>query len=99
MNKSLLQKYVEAKILAKNIAQQIETMGEEILKDFKKNKLEKVESEMGNFTISRRTSYTYSKKIKALDEKLKVEKLKEVQKGTAEEKVTEYLLFTAPKVD
>lgn len=52
----------------------------------------------GKATISTRTTYTYSDKVKALAEKVKVEQVKEQQKGIAKPSITTYLTFT-PKTD
>lgn len=53
----------------------------------------------GTFTCAFRTSYRYTSKIKELEEKLKLAKIKEEQQGTAKASKTTYLVFTAPKND
>ena len=69
-----------------------------ILEKMKENKLEKAESLYGKFTIAERISWIYSAKIKKLEESLKLAKVKEEQRGKAEAKKTEFLVFTAPKL-
>lgn len=51
----------------------------------------------GKCTISTKTTYEYSDKVKALAEKVKVEQVKEQQKGIATPRYTKYLTFTANK--
>ncbi len=48
----------------------------------------------GGYTVSRRSAWIYTDAVKALEEKVKLAKVKEQQKGLAEEGTTEYLVFT-----
>lgn len=50
-----------------------------------------IKNEYGKFVLKPKTSYTYTDKVKKLEEKVDLEKVKEVQQGLAEKKVTEYL--------
>ena len=70
-----------------------------ILDDLKKNRLDKVESDYGNFTVGQKTTWVYSPKVLLLQEKLKITQVKEQEKGIAKPNVSEYLLFTRPKDD
>lgn len=56
-----------------------------------------VTTEYGKATISFKTTYEYSDKVKAMAEKVKVAQVKEQQKGIATPKQTKYLTFTTPK--
>lgn len=53
-----------------------------------------VDTKYGKATISTRTTYEYSDKVKALAEKVKVEQVKEQQKGIAKANQIKYLRFT-----
>lgn len=65
----------------------------EILEYLQKQKLEKVESDYGKFTVASRRNYKYSDRVAELEEKVKMAKDKEVQKGIAKESITNYLVF------
>lgn len=54
-----------------------------------------VVTDYGKATISTRTSYEYSDKVKALAEKVKLAQVKEQQKGIATARYTKYLTFTS----
>lgn len=64
-----------------------------IIEEMKERKVVKETFEFGSFTVAHRTNYTYSNKVKELVEKVKLAQLKEVEKGTAKAKVTNYLIF------
>ena len=53
-----------------------------------------VVTQYGKATLSTKTSYEYSDKIKSMADKLKTAQVKEVQKGLAKPKITKYLTFT-----
>lgn len=53
-----------------------------------------VVTDYGKATISTRTSYEYSERVKALAEKVKLAQVKEQQKGIATARYTKYLTFT-----
>lgn len=69
----------------------------EILTDMEEKGESTMTNEYGKFTVSHRTSYTYSEKVQELEEKVKVAKVKEVQKGIAKESITTYLTATLTK--
>jgi hypothetical protein len=68
------------------------------LLEVKEKALKKVPSDYGTFTIAHRTSYIYTEAVKKLEEATKLKKVEEEEKGLAEEKVTEYILFKEVKV-
>ena len=95
--KQTLKKYAELQARIKGMELMRDQLKEEIIEELHKDKLEKVESEYGKFTISARRSYTYTESVKKLEEKVKLAKIKEEEKGLATPKVTEYLTFTPVK--
>lgn len=70
---------------------------ESLLEAMKAERKDSVPSDYGTATIARRTYYTYSDVVKSLESKVKEKKIEEEEKGVAEPKVTEYILFKEPK--
>jgi hypothetical protein len=64
-----------------------------ILKDMQDNKMVKEEFEFGKFTVGSRKNYTYSKKIKDMEDKVKIAKNKEVEQGKAKVQETNYVVY------
>jgi hypothetical protein len=95
--KTYLKKYAQLQAQIKDLEMQRDATKEIILEELHKNKLEKVESEYGKFTITTRRTFVYSEKVDALTEKVKLLKIKEEEKGIATPKYTEFITYTAPK--
>ena len=76
-----------------------ELVKEKILVGMQNNKEIKAEYAFGKFALATRKSYTYSPKITDLEEKVKLAKLKEQEKGLAKVKETPYLIFKENKDD
>lgn len=74
-----------------------EMLRAEIMVAMDKEVVDKAITEYGSFTIANKTTYTYSSKIKTLEDKVKVAKAKEVNDGTAAVKISNYLLFKGIK--
>ena len=49
----------------------------------------------GTFTVTNRTTYTYTPAIKALEEKVKIKKLDEVEQGLAKKSVSSFITYKA----
>lgn len=96
--KPQLKEYAKLQAQIKELEGKRDTIKLEIIDGFHKEGIDKVESDYGRFTIANRTSYTYSEKVKALETKVKLQKIKEEETGVAEARNTEYLVF-APKKD
>lgn len=56
-------------------------------------KTDKEQFDFGKFTKATRKSYTYSDRVKEMEENVAIQKIKEVEKGIAELKETTYLVF------
>ncbi len=97
MEKTLLKKYVSIRAKREAIEKEENAIREEILLEMQKNKLEKVESSFGNFTVGSRKTWSYSPKVTNLEEKVKVAKFKEQERGIAKASETNYLLFKGIK--
>lgn len=95
--KTELKKYAKLQEQIKDLELQRDGLKQVIIEELHKDKLDKVESDYGKFTISYRTSYTYTPKVDALVEKVKLAKIKEEEQGLATACTTEYLTFTPVK--
>lgn len=98
MNNALLKKYQKLRIEREALEKEENELKAQIVATMQNDGVSKEETTWGTFTIGCRTSYKYSDKVKALEEKVKLAKVKEEQKGTATPSTTEYLVYTAPKV-
>ena len=97
MQNELYKEYSALKQKISSLLEQETLLKEAIMQDLNKNKLEKVEGIYGKFTMSSRKSYEYSDKVKAMEEKVKLAKYKEVEQEVATVKETKYLTFTSNK--
>lgn len=98
MNNALLRKYQDIRFKREQLEKEENEIKDQVVKYMQLEGISKEETTWGTFTIASRTSYKYSDKVKALEEKVKLAKVKEEQKGTATPSTTEYLVYTAPKV-
>ena len=99
MNQNELKEYVELESQIKELEARKTTLRGSILTSLQENKLEKIESEYGKFTVVNKTTWKYSEVVEKLTEKLKITKAKEEKKGVAKASVSQYLLFTKPTSD
>lgn len=93
MKEHLFNRYATLKKTIKSFTEELEVLSEALIKDLEDNGLKKTELPSGKFTIVTKKSYKYSKKVTLLEEKLKLEKVKEQEKGTAKITETDYLLY------
>jgi hypothetical protein len=69
-----------------------------ILEAFEKNKIDKMEDPtLGTFSVAHKTTWTYSPAVKTLEDKVKIAKVKEQEKGVAKAVESNYLLYNKPK--
>ena len=97
MENTLLKEYVKLEEKFKALEEERTMLRLQILKDLKKNKVEKVESEYGFFTVCTKVLWIYTDAVRKLEEKAKIAKVKEQQRGLAKAVELEYLLFKANK--
>lgn len=88
-----LKKYATLRAKIEVLQNEESELKAQILEDLQKQKLDKVVSDYGKFTVASRKSYKYSQKVIDLEEKVKIAKDKEVLKGIAKESITNYLVF------
>lgn len=97
MNKKTLQDFIKVESKLKELQEQRDTLRAEIVKDMKKEKMDKAETDFGIFTVAKRVNWEYSPKVGELKEKVKLQEVKEQNQGIAEKSETEYLRFTNNK--
>ena len=97
MNKELYKKYVDLRFQLRDLEEKEKSLKEEILADLQNNKVDKVETDFGAFTVCKKLSWSYSPAIKSKEEGLKIAKLKEQERGIAESSETNYLMFKEKK--
>lgn len=68
-----------------------------LIEDMQKSKLEKAETDFGTFTRAKKSSWSYTEKVKELKEKVKVQEIKEQNSGVATKVENEYLRYTPVK--
>lgn len=99
MKNKLLKEYVSVVSEYRALDLKREVLRKSIVELFDKESIEKVEdADLGTFTLARRMTWTYTDAIKKIEEKVKIAKTKEQQKGLAKASETQYLLYKEPKM-
>lgn len=86
--------YIELEAQLAILEEKKKTLRENILADLLKRGIEKDETEIGTFTVCRKTTWTYTDAVKALKDKVKLAEISEQEKGKAKATITEYIKFT-----
>lgn len=94
---NLYTKYVELEKQLAIIEDEKKVLREQILADLNKRGVEKDETEVGTFTVCRKTTWTYTEAVKKLKDKVKLAEIEEQEKNKAKASVTEYIKFTEKK--
>ena len=97
MQNTLLKEYVKLEEKFKALETEKKELRTKIVEDMTKAKMEKIETDFGSFTICQKASWKYTEAVEKIEDRLKIARIKEQEKGLAKRSVTEYLLFTAPK--
>ena len=92
MNKTL-QEYANLVNKIKALEESRDLLKQSIIDDFTKNKIEKLETSFGNFSIGCRKTYTFTESIKKMEDKLKIAKNKEIEKEIARATESKYVIF------
>lgn len=94
----MLGEFVELAALLKSVEERYDEARKKIVATLEKKGIEKLEDpQFGIFTVSHRVTYEFSDAVKKLEEKVKIAKTKEQQKGLAKVKSdTTFLKYTAP---
>lgn len=97
MQKELFKDYVVLDAKIKTLENEKQLLRDAIVSAMKAEKTEKMETAFGTFTVAARAVWKYSKKIIAMQEKVKIAMTTEQEKGTAKKSMIEYLVYSAPK--
>lgn len=99
MNKELLQRYVALRVEIKALEEKETSLKQEILAELNSNKIEKINTDFGSFTVCKKLFWTYSPKVKAIEDRLKLAKITEQEKEIAKSSESKYLMFKESKDD
>ena len=91
--KNIFTQYAEVSAQIKKLEAEKKGLSDVCLSKMKEDKQESFKNELGTFTITKRSYYTYSPKVKDAEDKVKLLKKVEEQQGIAEEKVSEGIMF------
>ena len=97
MKTTLVKKYAQLDADIKALEAKRTALKIEMIESLEKEGIDKIETTFGKITRAVRKTYSYSDKVNAMLEKVKVAKTKEEQKGIATAKESAYILFTPPK--
>ncbi len=97
MQNKLYKEYVELNAKFAELEKQKEVLREAILLDLEKNKIEKIETDFGSFTVCKKTSWKYTEKISKIEDRLKIARIQEQNKGIATSTTSNYLLYKENK--
>lgn len=99
ISEKLLNKYAELSIQIKELEANRAAIKGDIVEQFVSQGVEKVESDLGTFSVIRTSTWTYSKKLTKEMEDLKIKQVREQEKGLAKAKVNESIRFQQKKED
>ncbi len=99
VSEKLLNEYASLSLQIKDLEAQRAAIKPELVEQFSTQGIEKMESDIGTFSIVRISSWKYSKKVVEQEEKLKIAKVREQEKGIAKASVSETIRFQQKKDD
>ena len=85
--------YIELEAQLAILEEKKKTLRENILADLTAQGKDKDETEYGVFSVCHKTNWVYTATVKKMEEKVKLEKIKEQEKGKAKASQTSYLMF------
>jgi hypothetical protein len=94
---SLMAQVADVAIERKELEVKEKALKEALLAEMNKVGTKKEQTEYGTFTVKPYTKWTYSDKLIAKKEKIKVEELNEQRQGIAVAEITESITFTVAK--
>jgi len=97
MNMKRLKAYISVTNEIKTLEQTKDALKMDILLDFKKDGIEKIETDDGFITRVGTRRWKYSLKVIALEERVKIAKVREEEKGVATATVSESIRYTQVK--
>ncbi|MGV8131604.1 MAG: hypothetical protein ACP5N7_05900 [Candidatus Pacearchaeota archaeon] len=95
----MYKEYADIKLQMKYLESKADELKVKMIQELRTIDGEKVENEYGKFSIGRRNNWTYSTKLEAKKQDIKVMEIEEQEKGVAKLKVTEFVTFKEIKND
>ena len=97
MNKSTFIEYAELQSQIKELEIRKKNIAKKCINKLKKDGLQRLDDDLGVFSLMERKTYKYSDKIKKLEENIKIVKEVEQNEGIAKVTVFETLRFLSKK--
>lgn len=97
MNESILERYSEIKRAKKELEEEEKALKQQIEEVMQEEGKDREDTSFGTFTMAHRTYWKYTDKVKDLEEKVKLKKVEEEEKGLATPNETVYLVFKEAK--
>ena len=98
-NEQVLETYAQLKTQAQDLDKRIKDLAQTVVTIIENMSPEdkKVENSFGKFTVESRRTWVYSPAVTMHEGKIKELKHEEEENGTAQEKISEFPKFVAPK--
>ena len=91
LEEALYEKYIDVSYKIDLLKQEQDVLKEKIIKQFKENNLEKIESDRGIITLAKMARWVYSPNVKAKEDQVKQLQKEEQEKGIATQTFTEFI--------
>lgn len=93
MNTELFKRYADIRSKISALEEEEALLKAGILSEMQKSQADNVTTDFGKFIIGVRKTYKYTDKVNKIAERLKLEQIKEQEKGLAQIKETTYLTY------
>jgi len=90
-----LKKYAEIKISISQLEEKLKELKPQVLEILEKEK--NIKTDLGQFALTTLTRWTYTDKIKTLNEAVKIAKIEEEEKGLATAEISQSIRFVTNK--
>jgi len=97
LNKERFQKYAELKCQVNAITEEMEDLKGDLLSEMKAASVDKVDHDLGTFTVSARKAWKFSEKVESMKESVKAAEADEKADGTASFEETPFVTFKEKK--
>lgn len=94
---NIYKQYASVRLELEKLEEKAGALKVQILEDLKSRNIKKDENSFGVFSLCSKKNWSFSPKIKKLEENLKIAKYTEQEKGIAKVDITEYLTWTSIK--
>jgi hypothetical protein len=98
MNKEKFHRYAELKCQVNALTEEMEELKGDLLSEMKAASVDKVDHDLGTFTVSARKNWKFSEKVESMKEAVKVAEADEKADGTATFEETPFVMFKEKKI-